>query len=245
MATAVSNFQLKCNKKWWDSFLHISLGLNSLPESCVPLTNGELSQDLYSKNSAKFEGRCISHNSIQFFRARADFSTTKKTSRKEFSTMQYPTKYGIEYPLQSFFFEAISSGSRCHLCSILQFACWNYQFSFFSKVWIFIVIWQKLIDKCTALQWFELEFLSNHKPQTIDRNLFTKVHCLNCLHFIVLQNLNVLHKIICVNSRWKRWKIQYVTEIIVFILSFYTNCHWKIHKKMTDFLLGTDWFVVN
>ena len=24
----------KCNKKWWDSFLHISLGLNSLPMSC-------------------------------------------------------------------------------------------------------------------------------------------------------------------------------------------------------------------
>ena len=24
----------KCNKKWWDSFLHISLGLNSLPGSC-------------------------------------------------------------------------------------------------------------------------------------------------------------------------------------------------------------------
>jgi hypothetical protein len=25
----------KCNKKWWDSFFHISLGLNSLPGSCV------------------------------------------------------------------------------------------------------------------------------------------------------------------------------------------------------------------
>ena len=40
------------------------VGLNNLSESCVHLTNGELSQDLYSKNSAKFEGRCISHNSI-------------------------------------------------------------------------------------------------------------------------------------------------------------------------------------
>ena len=25
----------KCNKKWWDSFLHISLGLNSLPGTLV------------------------------------------------------------------------------------------------------------------------------------------------------------------------------------------------------------------
>ena len=24
----------KCNKKWWDSFSHLSLGLNSLPGSC-------------------------------------------------------------------------------------------------------------------------------------------------------------------------------------------------------------------
>ena len=46
----ISNFQLKQ-----------SLGLNSLR---TVYTNGELSQDLYSKNSAKFEGRCISHNSI-------------------------------------------------------------------------------------------------------------------------------------------------------------------------------------
>ena len=74
-------------KKWWDSFLHISIGLNNLPESCVHLTNGELSQDLYSKNSAKFEGRCISHNSI--FPCTCRLSTTKKTSRKEYSTMQY------------------------------------------------------------------------------------------------------------------------------------------------------------
>ena len=28
----------KCNKKWWDSFLHISLGQNSLPGSCVETT---------------------------------------------------------------------------------------------------------------------------------------------------------------------------------------------------------------
>ena len=29
----------KCNKKWWDSFLHLSLGLNSLPGSCVHTIN--------------------------------------------------------------------------------------------------------------------------------------------------------------------------------------------------------------
>ena len=115
-------------KKWWDSFLHISIGLNNLPESCVHLTNGELSQDLYSKNSAKFEGRCISHNSI--FPCTCRLSTTKKPSRKEFSTMQYPTESNILYNHSSS--KAISLGSRCHLCSILQFACHDYQFSFLS-----------------------------------------------------------------------------------------------------------------
>ena len=28
----------KCNKKWWDSFLLIPLGLNSLPGSCAQCT---------------------------------------------------------------------------------------------------------------------------------------------------------------------------------------------------------------
>ena len=28
----------KCNKKWWDSFLLMSLGLNILPGSCEQLT---------------------------------------------------------------------------------------------------------------------------------------------------------------------------------------------------------------
>ena len=85
-------------------FLMIVL-LNSLQANCVHLTNGELSQDLYSKNSAKFEGRCISHNSIFPWTCRL-FHHKKKTSRKEFSTMQYPTETWIEYPLLSFFFES-------------------------------------------------------------------------------------------------------------------------------------------
>ena len=29
----------KCNKKWWDSFLLISLGLNRLPGSCAGRTH--------------------------------------------------------------------------------------------------------------------------------------------------------------------------------------------------------------
>ena len=50
--------------------------------------------------------KAVAFLTIQFFRERADFSTTKKTSRKEFSTMQYPTETWIEYPLLSFFFES-------------------------------------------------------------------------------------------------------------------------------------------
>ena len=115
----------KCNKKWWDSFLHISLGLNSLPESCVHLTNGELSQDLYSKNSAKFEGRCISHNSI--FPCTCRLSTTKKTNHKEFSTMQYPTESNILYNHSSLRKQFLWAQGVI-LCSILQFACHDFEF---------------------------------------------------------------------------------------------------------------------
>ena len=50
--------------------------------------------------------KAVAFLTIQFFRERADFSNTKKTSRKEFSTMQYPTETWIEYPLLSFFFES-------------------------------------------------------------------------------------------------------------------------------------------
>ena len=114
----ISNFQLKQ-----------SLGLNSLR---TVYTNGELSQDLYSKNSAKFEGRCISHNSIFSWTCRL-FHHKKKQAAKNFQrcNIQPKPESNILYYHSSS--KAISLGSRCHLCSILQFVCHDYQFSFLSS----------------------------------------------------------------------------------------------------------------
>ena len=80
--------------------------------------------------------KAVAFLTIQFFRERADFSTTKKKqAAKNFQrcNIQPKPESNILYYHSSS--KAISLGSRCHLCSILQFVCHDYlyQFSFLSS----------------------------------------------------------------------------------------------------------------
>jgi hypothetical protein len=62
--------------------------------------------------------KAVAFRTIQFFRARSDFSTTKKTCHKEFSTMQYPTESSTIILLPKQFLWA--QGAICvRFCSLL------------------------------------------------------------------------------------------------------------------------------
>ena len=102
--------------------------------------------------------KAVAFRTIQFFRERADFPPQYKNKPHRISNDAISNR--IEYPLQSFFFESNFFGLKEPF--VFDFAvCLPSLSIFFSvskyKVWIFIVIWQKLIE-----QWFELKFLSNH-----------------------------------------------------------------------------------
>ena len=93
--------------------------------------------------------KAVAFLTIQFFRERADFSTTKKNKPQRIFNdaisnriLNRISSTIILLRKQFLWAQVEILGSRCHLCSILQFVCHDYQFSFLSSK---VSKWQKLL----------------------------------------------------------------------------------------------------